>query len=150
MRPTIGRCSNRITSKTSILTLNEQRNLQPNSPYTMIDRSAPEFVQIISSRPKNFHRAAFAICVMKTRRTDLVARQGGEILRRGRTYPISVKILVKDRSRRTRANGVAPVGRSDSFKAACFPLPEASIQACRAAAMAGNPSVTRSGGGLGE
>src|SRR5262249_36081881 len=28
MRPTIGRCSNRTTSKTSLLTLNEQRNLR--------------------------------------------------------------------------------------------------------------------------
>ena len=34
MRPTIGRCSNRITSKTSLLTLNEQRNLR--SIYQML------------------------------------------------------------------------------------------------------------------
>ncbi len=63
---------------------------------------------------------------------------------------MSLKIFVVRRIRSTRANGVRPSGDNDSRNARSLPDPDASIQALRATAMTGYPSVTRFGGGFGE
>ena len=132
-----GRCSHRTASKTSMPTLNEQRNLF--APVYQIHHLGELFKKYFFSRVMPWtpvdakrvtHQESLAGLLTKGLRWKTSPP------RRRQPGSMSVNTRVTRRDISTRANGVSPLGRSDSWSASSFPGPEASTQTCRAAAMA--------------
>jgi len=142
MRPTIARCSNRTTSKTSILTLNEQRN-QIHSVIVLDTRKALlvqkrfRLSKIFSFEPRRKVRYQFVpnpFPKIISSRSEFCQAAPPRALS---TYTtISVKIFVSRLSFKARPSGVFPSGETDCRSACSFPAPEASTQTWRAAAIA--------------
>jgi hypothetical protein len=82
MRPTIGRCPNRTTSKTSMLTLNEQRNLR--SIYQM--HETRYLFKFFFHRVKFFSKNIAINFTTDTVRTEKLWRQGARAFLSGEVF----------------------------------------------------------------
>ena len=82
MRPTIGRCSNRTTSKTSLLTLNEQRNLRYKYQMLCTRHLFKLFFAFCKNFLKELRYQTYNYLVTNTVRTKMELRQGQPTLLR--------------------------------------------------------------------
>ena len=128
--PTWGRCPSRATSKTSLPTLNRQRN-------SFRSYNETSFIAFCSKNLSKSFQNHIRCSPMRKCHFYLEIERNPQLTVWLQTQPSekSLKILVCGRDWMTFASGIFSDGESDSRKAVSLPAPEASTQTFFAAAM---------------